>query len=165
MRTTRKTNQIDIDLGSIKDEPTRIALAQLVGLVNSMSGTGIDTEGTLKARNGMASGFADDTGLIMWKVVKGTLGVTGAQSHYSSYTLPGRVLGVSGWAQFAGTTEWRLLGRASATNTVFISNAATAPQNYENVVVFQNSDATHENGYRAVIFYEPTVIDRQAGIQ
>ena len=164
MQTTRKTNQVDIDLSSIKDEPTRIALSQILVLVNSMVGTGVDTEGTLKARNGIQSGFADDSGLLMWKMVGRSLPAdTGGEDHHDTIMVPGRIYGVIGWSQFNGTNEWRAINRASATTTVYIEQGTGTPRPFENVVAFVNSDPTHANLYHAIIFYQPVEFDRNRG--
>lgn len=165
MVQTRKTNQVDIDLTTIKDESTRIAFAKILELVNSFVGTGLDTEGTLSARNGIKSGFANDASLIMWTIKKDTiLPDTGSEDHYQTVKVPGRILGVCGWAQFNGTTAWRMMDRDNAATTIHVSIGSGAPQNFENTVVFQNSDTANKNSYRAMIFYEPTVIDRQSGV-
>jgi hypothetical protein len=164
VQTTRKTNQVDICLDRIQDPAVRDALAGILTLVNYIVGTGIDTQGTLKARNGISSGLAEDTGLVMWTVKKGKLlPDSGAEDHFEKVGVPGRILGVNGWSQFEGTEAWRGMGRTTSSGTVFLSVESGAPPSLENTVVFQNADAVNSNAYRAIIFYQPYDIDRQRG--
>lgn len=161
MVATRKTNQVDIDLSKISDEGTRIAVAQLQEAMNDLIGKGLDTEGFVKARLGVAAGVGGETNPLCWQDVAGDIKPnTGAQDHYDTVKVQGRIFGVVGWAQYAGSEEWRGMGRSTVTDSIFITNGVGAPFNLEDTVVFQNTDLSNRNAYRAVIFFQPSVVDR-----
>lgn len=144
---TRKTTQIDLRVENVQDPVVREALVQLADTINIMTGFGFTTDGFVKA----AKGFNADDKTFKVKLFRGNLAATGSSGLSQSLLIvPGLITGAFGYAQYDGTTEWRLMARGSSTNSVYFENGSS---NAVDRIRVLNSDASHSNGYRAVIFY------------
>lgn len=160
---TRRRNQIDIDLNKVQDQYAREALAQLLHVINDLVGKGLETQGTVVARGGIASGESDDSRVTMERVAIGVLPAnTGAEDHYCSVKVPGRIVSVAGWCQALGAKDdWRALSRAAVTGTIYLNQLMGAD---EKTIYLFNADTGNANSYRCVIKYVPDTINREVGV-
>lgn len=160
---TPKKNQIDIDLGGISDLKTREALGALIDFVEDLSGTGLDTKGSVVARGGFATGMF---GTFKVAVFTGILPRnSGGEDHYSTFAVPGMILGSFGYSQFQGSANWRVMGRTTTADTVhFAIGAAGAPESKDDRVTVINADTANANSFRAVIFYQDRPFDPQTEV-
>lgn len=158
---TLKQNQIDLDLSRVEDLATREALESVVRFVNELASSGVKTGGPVTGKSfatnaktgglteaGWLSGKSlelDAGGRFKVEYHEGTVNASGT----GSYTVKGTILGAFGIAQFEGGSDWRVMGRGSVTNSVYFTNGSSTTS----LIHFTNSDASHQNGYRLVIFY------------
>ena len=157
---TLKQNQIDLDLSRVGDFATREALEGLIRFVNQLSAGGIKTGGPITGKSvATSSGYAglaeggtitgkrlelEDGGAFKVELHEGSLG-NGAST---SFTVKGEVLGAFGTAEYQGSSTWRVLGRGTTTDSVYLDNVGSTSSK----VVITNSYAG-TNKYRLVIFY------------
>lgn len=160
---TPKKNQLDIDLGGIADVKVRDALAALSDFVGDLSGKGLDTKGPVVARGGIATGML---GTYKVAVFTGILPPnTGSDDHTSTLAIPGRIIGASGYSQYAGTSSWRVMGHTTTSDIVhFAVGINGAPENKDDRITVINADTLAPNSFRAVIFYQDRPFDPQTEV-
>lgn len=158
---TRKTQQLDIDLSTVQEATVREALVSILRFVNELAGGGLHTAGDVVAKKiQVTSGLvaADDDGNLVAKTInlhgggkikmevhEGTLAIGGT----TSYTVKGEILAAIGHAQYNGSSEWRVMGRGTTTDSCYFTNGSATSKK----IHITNSDASHSNKYRVVIFW------------
>ncbi len=159
--TTRRTNQVDLDLSSIDDSATRQALASVMRFVNDLASGGLTTDGTITGKTlATKGGSLTEEGVLTAKLLDMGEGritftvQTGSLAAITAtvFTVKGQVLGALGWSE--------VNGGASGVDWVPMTIELNGNSNYFTTSTSENSNKVRiknnggsSNKYRLLIFY------------
>lgn len=142
MARIRRKNLLDISISSIKDEAIRIAFERVSTFVSNLISHGFETIGAIKAR----SINLNDGGEFKAIVKTGRLDA----DDNIKYSVPGKVIGVIGWTQEGGGSNWEIIEDSNSDDKILFRHTVTANQS---TVSIYNGDSSHSNAYKLIIFY------------
>lgn len=167
--SNRKTNDLSIDLASIKDGPTREAFRSVLSFVNDLRAKGVDSDGRISGKEIRvnSAGFTvDKDGNViapkfgcqldgMWSTAyfEGELDTV---DDTIALEVPGEVIGAIGWGSKGGSSDvWHPLGPDSGVGRCDVTFNQSSSSKHNKVFIY-NQSATDSNRYKLLVFYKGT---------